>query len=128
MKKEIKEDKEWDVKKIITTVFILAVLIALVLFFKYYVFFENDFSKKSLSVTPSVKQVEGISTVEPVPNIKQAVQEKVNSIKEEAARIDIIEIASSSPQVQKVINDLKELEKYPSSQAKSMCNNICDQL
>lgn len=128
MKKEIKEEKEWDLKKIIVTPFILAILIILILFFKYYVFSENDFSKKSSFVTPSVKQVEGISTVEPAPDIKQAVQEKVNSIKEEAAKIDIIEIASSSPQVQKVINDLKELEKYPSSQAKSMCNNICDQL
>ncbi|HZJ18612.1 MAG TPA: hypothetical protein VFD45_03285 [Patescibacteria group bacterium] len=126
--KEAKIDKEWDIKKIIITVFILTILIALVLFFKFYVFAENDFSNKSLSSTPSIKQVEGVSTSENPPDIKKAVQEKVNLIKEEAASIDVIEIASSSPQVQKVINDLKELEKYPSNQAKSMCNNICDQL
>lgn len=130
MKKETKEDKEWDIKKIITTVFILAVSIALILFFKYYVFAENDFSRQSSSQSkPSIKQIEGITTSEPPPpDIKQVVQEKVNSIKEEASKIDVVEIASSSPQVQKIINDLKELEKYPSSQAKSMCNNICDQL
>jgi hypothetical protein len=128
VKKEAKEEKEWDIKKIITAIISLALLIALVLFFKYYVFAENDFSKKSSSSKPSIKQVEGISSVESVPNIKQAVQEKVNSIKEEAAKIDVIEIASSSPQVQKVINDLKNLEKYPSNQAKSMCNALCDQL
>ena len=128
MKKETKEEKEWDIKKIIITVFSLAMLIALILFFKYYVFAENDFSKKSSSKIPSVKQVEGINTSEPPLDVKQVVQENINSIKEEAGKIDVVEIASSSPQVQKVINDLKNLEKYPSSQAKSMCNSLCDQL
>ncbi|MFH1186754.1 MAG: hypothetical protein V1697_01115 [Candidatus Levyibacteriota bacterium] len=126
--KEAKIDKQWDIKKIFTTALVLIGVIALVLFLKYYVFSENDFSRTESFPKSSIKQVEGISTPEEIPDIKKAVQEKVESIKKEALKIDVIEIASSSPQVQKVINDLKDLEKYPSSQAKSMCNNICDSL
>lgn len=61
-----------------------------------------------------------------LPNID--VSEKLEALKKEAGKIDVDQIASSSPQIQKVLNDLKALEKVPQNQAKNMCLNICNTL
>src|SRR4030065_2460583 len=46
----------------------------------------------------------------PVNEIKSAVEDKIGVIQEEAKDIDLAEVASSSPQIQKIIKDLKSLE------------------
>lgn len=58
----------------------------------------------------------------------QTVQTKIEELKKEAAKVDVQEIASSSPQVQKVLNDLKALENAPKNQAKQTCQQICNSL
>jgi len=55
-------------------------------------------------------------------------QTKLDSVKSEANGLNATDVASSSPQVQKVINDIKALEGYPTSQIKSTCEKICDGL
>ncbi|OGH06412.1 MAG: hypothetical protein A2W22_06425 [Candidatus Levybacteria bacterium RBG_16_35_11] len=64
----------------------------------------------------------------PVNEIKSAVEDKIGVIQEEAKDIDLAEVASSSPQIQKIIKDLKSLENYPADQAKSLCEKICSGL
>ncbi|MCL5433214.1 MAG: hypothetical protein M1524_03840 [Patescibacteria group bacterium] len=64
----------------------------------------------------------------PANEVRSTVEQKINTIKEEVNKINVVEIASSSPQVQKVLNDLKAIENYPKDQAKDYCKKICDSL
>lgn len=114
-KKEKKVDQEWDFKKIfLAFIAIIAVLLVGVWLKRGY-FAEINSAKPA---TVSTK----------VPDVQKAVQEKIEGIKYDAAKINVEEVATSSPQVQKVINDIKSIQDYPSSQAKSMCQKICEGL
>jgi len=81
----------------------------------------------SKPIVPS-KKVEGASIKINTQDLKSAVEDKIQTIQNEASGVNVSEIASSSPQVQKIINDIKSLEGYPSNHAKSMCENICSGL
>lgn len=61
-------------------------------------------------------------------DVKAGIQQKLDTIRQEVSGIKLEEIASSSPQIQKVINDIKSLEQYPRNQAKDLCNKICSGL
>jgi hypothetical protein len=76
------------------------------------------------------KGVQGVTTRvnNPVNEIRSAIQDKIETIQTEAKNVDIAEVASSSPQVQKIINDIKSIENYPSDQAKGLCEKICSGL
>jgi len=116
------KNKEWDLKKLILALFILVGILILVLFFKFYFFANEDNITQVAKVQE--KRVKGIST----EDVQKAVQEKVDLIKQQADEINITDVATSSPQVQKLIQDIKTLENYPSSQARSMCENLCKSL
>ena len=60
--------------------------------------------------------------------IQGSAQERLNIIKKQVEELSVSDIASSSPQVQKVIKDLQSLQNYPKDQAKQMCENICKSL
>lgn len=120
--RESKINKEWDLKKLIPTFFILVGILISVLFFKFYFFANADNITQVAKVQE--ERVKGIST----ENIQKAVQEKVDLIKQQADVINVTDIATSSPQVQKLIKDIKTLENYPSNQARSMCENLCKSL
>lgn len=81
------------------------------------------------------KSVKGISTqkqenvsLPSASHLQNSLQQKLDSIKQEASKLDIAEIASSSPQIQKLIKDLNALKEYPSNQIKEVCQNICNSL
>lgn len=57
--------------------------------------------------------------------IKAAIQEKLDTIKKDINNLNIVNIASSSPQVQKIINDLNSLRNYPKHEVKDICQKIC---
>lgn len=116
-----KEDEpEWDRKKI---------LIALAVFlFLIYVFLSN----KDFFITQEV-DVRGISDVAERQNIEaseatQKVRDRIDEIKENVNNLNVLDVATSSPQIQKVINDIKVLENLPRDQAKSACEKICSGL
>ena len=109
-----KQKKEVNKRKIILillTVFIIAVFVLI------------GSRKISSGQYSSPKQVKGISVQ--ADDIKNAVQDKIDTLQKEASNINVVEIASSSPQVQKIINDIKSIENYPSDQAKSLCEQVC---
>ena len=58
-------------------------------------------------------------------NLEDIIQRQVQTIKQQAANINVEEIASSSPQIQNLINDLKALQNLPKDKAKEACYNIC---
>lgn len=139
------EVEAWDKKKIMIAVIILLAIIGIGYKAKVLVLGKNQsnsaqtFSKSSAVAGANTEDQSDSSNDTQIPSfsfspqtmqttIQSSAQEKLNDIKKQVADINIQDIASSSPQVQKVINDLKSLENYPRDQAKQMCENICKNL
>ncbi len=120
---ETRTEQSWNKKRILIALFLITILAVGGYFFKTLTLGEKS--------SQSEKSVRGISAKEknPVPefkmNVQEAVKEKINSLKQEALGLNVLEIASSSPQVQKIINDIRSLEQYPANQAKEICRQIC---
>jgi hypothetical protein len=121
-KKEVKNEIEWDRKKIFAFLLFLVGIVIFGYAAKIIVLGENLSSK---NVT-SVKGV-SVSTL-PLPDIKSNIQNNINNLKAEAQNINVVDIATSSPQVQKVINDLKAIQDYPKNQLRQTCEKICSGL
>ena len=124
---EIKSEGSWNKKRIFAALLLIVVLIVLGYFLKTKVLSEKS------SPTDSSKAVKGVTNTKEKNkeqdglniNVQKAVKEKIESLKQAAFGLNIIEIASSSPQIQKIINDIKSLEQYPTNQAKEICRQIC---
>lgn len=121
--------ESWNKKRIFAAFFLIIGLIILGYFLKTKVLDENsspsDFPKAVKGTTSEKKenkkeQEEGLNV-----SVQKAVKEKIESLKQEVSSLNIVEIASSSPQIQKIINDIKSLEQYPTNQAKEICRQIC---
>ncbi len=116
-------EESWNKKRIFIAV-ILFILLAIIGYFLRARIFHKSSSQPPIAV-------KGISTEgettnpDSKTNIQETVKDKINNLKQEVSGLDILEIASSSPQVQKIINDIKSLGQYPSSQAKEICRKIC---
>jgi hypothetical protein len=116
----------WNKKKIFIAVLLLLLLIVGGYFFKTHVLSKNS--------TQPAESVRGVSTKEETTepdlkaNIQEVVKEKINNLKQEVAGLDVVEIASSSPQVQQIISDIKSLGHYPTNQAKEFCRQIYEKI
>jgi hypothetical protein len=123
MKEAPKDEAEWDKKKIILFTIAAIVLIG--------IGFEAKDLVLGTSVAPAVSvqkpDVKGAAT-QVSSDIKTSVQNQLDNLKTEAQNVDLVQIASSSPQVQKVINDLKAVQDYPKNQLKTTCQQICNGL
>lgn len=119
----------WSIKKIIIGVVSIATVVGGGYAAKEFIF-DKQKQPKPASVQESSKgTVEGAQTGQvEVEKVKKTVQEKINDIKDQVINLNAQEVASSSPQIQKVIDDIKGLEKYPKDQAKNMCQQICNGL
>lgn len=125
---EVNEQGSWNKKRIFIALFLIAALIILGYFLKTKVLGENfslPNNSKSVKGT-TVTQEENKESKERLDvNVQKVVQEKIESLKQDVKGLNIVEIASSSPQVQKIINDIKTLEQYPTNQARELCKQIC---
>lgn len=125
---EIKNEESWNKKRIFAALFLIAALIVLGYFLKTKVLGQNvpptDSSKAVKGTAARRKEnkekEQGLNV-----NVQKVLQEKIESLKQDVKALNIVEIASSSPQVQKIINDIKTLEQYPTNQAKEICKQIC---
>lgn len=123
MKEAPKEEVQWDKKKIILFLIAAVLLIGIGFEAKDYILGVNS-APKAPVVKPDVK---GTAT-QVSSSIKNSVADQLGNLKTEAQNVDLVEIASSSPQVQKVINDLKAIQNYPQNQLKATCEQICNGL
>lgn len=124
IKKET-NDIIWDKKRIFVTAVIAILIIAIGLSFKSYLNADQESSK---TFREPKRDVKSINTSEISNNIKEGVEDSFNNLKSQAESLDVAEIATSSPQVQKIINDLKTLQDLPKSQIKNTCEKICSGL
>lgn len=77
------------------------------------------------------------SYLEHNPQTQQAVKgAKVNgtfakdfsAIQQQIDKLPFANIASSSPEVQKILHDMQGLKKYPLGEAKAICETLCKSL
>jgi conjugal transfer/entry exclusion protein len=126
MKDSKREVVEWDKKKIILFIAGVILLLAIIYVARNMMFAGTQSANPSL-INTGVKG-ESIQSTQPLPDIKKSVQQQIDTLKNEAQNINVVDIATSSPQVQKVINDLKAIQDYPKSQLKATCEQICNGL
>lgn len=139
-------DERWDKKKIALAVLLLFLFVGSAYAAKKYIL-GDSFGSVQKPVVRSGGEVAGVSTAsteseskKSTENNKQppfsfsssviqdAVSEKFSSLKNQVSNISVDEIASASPQVKKILNDLKALQDYPKNQAKEFCENMCKSL
>ncbi len=125
------EDKQiyetWDTKKIFTLI-IIAVILGLSI--KTFFLEKNSgkLANRSVSVQGESTQILLTPTPSPSEELKKNVESKLNDLKKEVNNINLIEVATSTPAVKKVISDLKNLQNLPQTQAKEACVKICSSL
>jgi hypothetical protein len=112
----------WNKKKIIFAVILLILLIAGGIFLK-----TRILGQHSKQIAESVKgaSTEAVTSTHTSANVQEAVREKIDNLKSQVSNLNISDIASSSPQVQKILNDIKSLQDYPANQVKEICRKIC---
>ena len=134
--------ESWDKKKIILAVFIVICLALVGYGVKTYILPANN---SSGTVDVSSGKVKGVNTqavsdnntvnsntgsisLPSAQNIESGVAQNINNIKQEISTLNIADIASSSPQIQKIVNDIKALPEVPGQKAKDICQQICSGL
>ena len=129
---KINTEESWNKKRIFIALFLVTLLVVGGYFFKNHFLGENLSVKTEGSVKgTNLKENNSDNNSDDNAgqdfkmNIEEAVKEKIDNLKQEVSGLNIMEIASSSPQIQKIINDIKALERYPTNQAKEICKKIC---
>ncbi|OGH20668.1 MAG: hypothetical protein A3D74_05190 [Candidatus Levybacteria bacterium RIFCSPHIGHO2_02_FULL_37_13] len=115
-------------KRIVIVVFILIILGLAGYFGKTFILEKNKFDLFGKSVKGISTQKQENASLPSASSLQNSLQQKLDYIKQETSKLDIAEIASSSPQIQKLIKDLNSLKNYPSDQIKEVCQNICKSL
>ncbi len=126
-KKEEVSSEEWDKKKIIITAFFLVVAVLAVNEIKTTFFSSTDeVLGQNVSVSPTPIKKPDVEI--PRFNVANEVGSKIEELKRNIEGLDPVEIASSSPQIQKVLKDMEGLKDLPSNEAKSMCMKLCSEI
>lgn len=123
-KKEELDTDQWDKKKIIITTFFAIVAILAVNEIKT-TFFPKDEGVlgQTTKITPTPIEKPNVGL--PRFDVASQVGSRVEDIKKNIENLNAEEVASSSPQIQKVLQDIQGIRNLPSNQAKEMCIKIC---
>ncbi len=137
---------EWDKAKIIKGVVLSLIFASLIFYcFKIHLLGLNIQEKPTISVSDNGRvkgaqtqniqnpnlnssNVGSFTSIPSSSSIQSSLDDKVSQIKQEVSNLNVAQVASSSPQVQKILEDVKSLEQYPQNQAKEACFNICNSL
>lgn len=137
---KLEPEESWNKKRIFLTLFVITILLAGAFGIKNFVLGNNSFSKES-PIINALQSIKGAATQEelnaqtkkinpPAINlpVQKLVQDQLKVIQQEVNNLNVADIASSSPQVKKIIEDLQSLQDYPKNQAKDVCTKICSGL
>ncbi|MBI2614004.1 MAG: hypothetical protein HYW62_04510 [Candidatus Levybacteria bacterium] len=123
---EVKSEQSWNKKRIFAAVLLLTLLAVGGYFFKTRVLGTNSsFSNPFRSVKSASSEQNNGNGGNLNVGLQKVVKDQLDNLKQEVSKLNIAEVASSSPQVQKIINDIKSLEQYPTNQVKEICRQIC---
>lgn len=138
----IDQETVWDKKKIIIGVISTIILLGVGIYFlNPYFFSQKNAATQVSKKSGAVEDVEGANTSKEIDQKNDSsqgqtaksfslptandVQANIATIQQQITHLDAAQIASSSPQVQKIIQDLQAMQEYPKNQAKEMCQQIC---
>lgn len=131
----------WSKKRIVIGLLVLTTLLVGTVGVKKYIL--KDKSVLSTLSFPKIgTKVAGVSTKNepsssqelskdqslqfPVSSTLQTnMEQKLADFKKEVSSLNVSDLASSSPQIKKVIEDIQALQQLPKNQAKEACYNIC---
>ncbi|MEK7533934.1 MAG: hypothetical protein AAB600_01215 [Patescibacteria group bacterium] len=129
----------WNKKKIFITLLIVVAIVGFGV--KTFVLSKNKDFFSMHTVPTFLKSVMGVNTQKDKEKtasstkkttsslpIQAVIKEKLDDLKKEVNSLNVVDIASSSPQIQKIINDLNSLRQYPVNEAKDICQKICGTL
>lgn len=124
-KKQEKEDDGlvWDKKRLV----IALVLVAITLFASKQaksMFFPNT-NILGESTVKKASEIEKPEVEGPDVGLESNVTSKFEDIKDSIVNLNPEEVASSSPQIQKVLNDIQGIKNLPADQARNTCLKIC---
>ena len=126
MKKEneVEQNQEWDLKRIVIAAALIIVGVVVVLDVKHSFLDQNQ---GILGAAIQNKPVEVIkpNIKSPNLNVSSQIGDKIDQIKSNVSNIDPAQIATSSPQIQKVLRDIQGIKDLPADQAKQQCLKIC---
>lgn len=137
---KLEPEESWNKKRIFLTLFVITILLAGAFGIKNFVLGNNSSSKES-PIINALQSIKGVATQEelnaqakkinpPAINlpVQKIIQDKLGIIQQEVNNLNVVDIASSSPQVKKIIEDLQSLQDYPRNQTKDICTKICSSL
>lgn len=124
--------EEWNKKRILIAIVIVAILLGIGTYWlkNGVLGTVQELAKKTVQGASSgkentVKQLgKGVSQ-DNSSALQTAIQEKLGELKKEVDRLNIAEVATASPQIQKIIKDLNSVKDYPVNEAKELCRQIC---
>ena len=103
-----------------------------------FVLYKNGFLNKNISANKNLNSLEqsvkGLqtSTLQPTStpssNTNSYLQNAISNIKQQAQNLNLAQIASSSPQIQQVIEQIQNLPQVPANDAKQACVQLCNKL
>ena len=132
---EEKYEEVWDYRKIAAGVLILILLIFGGLVAKRLILHESIAPASFIPKLPSVKGVStGPSDQTKVSHVTiklpspQDVQNQIQTIQNQVTHLNVAEIASSSPQVQQILQQIENLPSGPENQVKDACQRLCNNL
>lgn len=118
-RKDPEEEYEWDKRRIAIFLLCFTVIILIGVEAKRK-FFPNT---KILGASVS-KEVQKPTVNPPHVNFSK-VGSSIEDIKRNIQSLDAGEIASSSPQIQKVLHDIQGIKDLPANQAREVCQKLC---
>lgn len=122
---EQKKETEKPQKSLTGSVFALIALIGILIIFQFSLQSNSD----GLVKGAKKEKVLGVNDREKVDDAKKSLQQnfegKLQDLQKQVMNLDPQEVVTSSPQVKKIINDLKNLQGLPKSELKQVCESLC---
>ena len=118
-KREPEEEFEWDKRRIAIFLLLFSVVFLVGLEVK-----KTFFPNTNILGVAVKKSVEKPNIEAPHLNLSQ-ISSTIEDVKKNVQTLDAAEIASSSPQIQKVLRDIQGIKDLPANQAREMCLKVC---
>lgn len=132
-------EERWNIKRVIIGLIVISIVGVGGFFGKKYlqnhhIFFsgetENTQTKNVIGTHTEVAGTIPTPLVSPTISLplKKDLEQKLEEIKKQVNSLNFSDIASSSPQVQKIMQDFKTLQDFPHTYVKDSCLKFCSAL
>lgn len=125
IKKEIKheDDFEWDKKRVA-----IALIVLVVGFFLLYEIKNNFFDDKVLGDEDIRKSEIEKPKIKPPVDLSNELETTFDEVRKSVLNLSPEEVATTSPQIQKVLRDIEGIKNLPQNEAKEACHKICSEI